>query len=138
MHIDEKGVNILGHLGQRPWPLRNGPGMSLFLQVYLTHHDPIVITELPSPYHMNSCHLLMGGSKPHSEAEICKGFVILSLQSDYLYFSLVAVGVSFMFLGQKLAEIFKYINQNTKKSPTGPRGAAQGPESRKMLELLYP
>src|SRR4029434_6177869 len=57
------------------------------LQVFLTHHDPIVITELPSPYRMNSCHLLMGGSKPHSEAEMCKGFVILSLQSDYLYFS---------------------------------------------------
>src|SRR4029434_8621789 len=104
------------------------------LQVFLTHHDPIVITELPSPYHMNSCHLLMGGSKPHSEAKMRKGFVILSLQSDYLSFSFIhyilkkkgfkgALGVSFMLLGQKLAEIFKYINQNATKSPTGPIGA---------------
>ena len=31
-------------------------------QVFLTHHDPMAITELPYPYHMNSCHLLMGGS----------------------------------------------------------------------------
>ena len=31
-------------------------------QDFLTHHGPIEITELPYPYHMNSCHLLMGGS----------------------------------------------------------------------------
>ena len=30
MHIDELGVNNLGHLSQRQWPLRNGPGMSLW------------------------------------------------------------------------------------------------------------
>ena len=31
-------------------------------QVFSPHHDPIEITASPSPYHMNSCHLLMGGS----------------------------------------------------------------------------
>ena len=91
--------------------------MSLFLQVYLTHHDPIVITELPLPYHMNSCHLLMGGPKPHSEAEMCKGLVIFSLRSDYLYFKVsncvhlkrkgfkVSGGVISMSLRKKLAEL---------------------------------
>jgi len=49
--------------------------------------------------------------------------IIYILVSNFTYFKRkgfkVAVGVSFMFLGQKLAEIFKYINQNTKKVPHG-------------------
>ena len=55
--------------------------------------------------------------------------IIYILVSNFTYFKRkgfkVAVGVSFMFLGQKLAEIFKYINQNTKKFPTGPLGAGR-------------
>ena len=58
-------MSYLGHLRQRQWPLRNGPGMSLwpttptgFLATPWPNRDHwITIT-----YHMNSCHLLMGGS----------------------------------------------------------------------------
>src|SRR4029434_140937 len=61
MHIDELGVNTPGTPQTRTMALEClcGPYPP---QVFLTHHGPIEITELPYPYHMNSCHLLMGGS----------------------------------------------------------------------------
>lgn len=57
--------------------------------------------------------------------------IIYILVSNFTYFKRkgfnVAVSVSFMFLGQKLAEILKYINQNTTntKNTTGQLGAGR-------------
>ena len=54
-------------------------------QVFLPHHGPIAITELPCRYHMNSSHLLMDGSLG-AETSLTQSVISISL-------------------GQKLAEL---------------------------------
>ena len=116
-------MSYLGHLSQRQWPLHNGPGMSLwpttptgFLATPWPNRDHwITIT-----YHMNSCHLLMGGSlgaetsltdrnvQEISSILLTKCLFIFLFQTVYIwkeYLFKVSGGVMFMSLRQTLAEL---------------------------------